>query len=344
MKITAGLGSIDDYIPYAQAGADEVFCGYVPDSWAVRYGMLYPLNRREVLCYNVQLGAESELRILKKMTAAYGVPAHLTFNSLYYIPEQYPIIADIISRCVEIGFETFIIADLALILYLRNKKIPCRIHLSGETSEINRKTLEYFEEFDLERIIFHRKNSLEDMESCISHMKGRRIVEFEAFALNEMCHFSGAFCNSLHCDELGHLCRVPYWLGRASKDSSERAALLTQRQNHSGSGRTEVYFESEETEMLFQSEETEAQEGNLTGATGCGLCALYRMQKAGVTHLKLVGRGNHTDCMQRDIRQMKNALHILENSENEAQFQREMKRALFSGGTCSGECYYRITG
>ena len=27
-------------------------------------------------------------------------------------------------------------------------------------------------------------------------------TEFEAFALNELCQFSGAFCNSLHCDEI----------------------------------------------------------------------------------------------------------------------------------------------
>ena len=28
-------------------------------------------------------------------------------------------------------------------------------------------------------------------------------MEFEAFVLNEMCQFTGAFCNSLHCDEMG---------------------------------------------------------------------------------------------------------------------------------------------
>ena len=61
MKITAGLGSIDEYERFVQAGADEFFCGYVPFSWAEKYGTIMPLNRREVLCYNVQLGAYSEL-------------------------------------------------------------------------------------------------------------------------------------------------------------------------------------------------------------------------------------------------------------------------------------------
>ena len=48
MKITAGLGSVDDYPMYVEAGADECFCGYVPFAWAEKYGVLNPLNRREV--------------------------------------------------------------------------------------------------------------------------------------------------------------------------------------------------------------------------------------------------------------------------------------------------------
>ena len=63
MKITAGLGSIDDYPRYVRAGADELFCGYVPFSWSEKYGTVLPLNRREVLNYNVQIGSFSELEI-----------------------------------------------------------------------------------------------------------------------------------------------------------------------------------------------------------------------------------------------------------------------------------------
>ena len=98
IKITAGLGSIDEYIRFAEAGADEFFSGYVPYSWAEKYGTVMPLNRREVFCYNVQLGAYSELEILSTMIKKYGKPVHLTFNSLYYIPQQYPEIVEIIQR------------------------------------------------------------------------------------------------------------------------------------------------------------------------------------------------------------------------------------------------------
>lgn len=326
MKIVAGLGSIDEYETFVKAGADEFFCGYVPFSWAEKYGVIHPLNRREVLFYNVQIGSMSELQILKKMVDYYGKPVKLTFNSLYYTGEQYPVIAEIITQCMAAGFENFIIADPALMLYLRQQKINCGIHLSGETAEVNRGMLEQMLPFRIRRVIFHRKNSLEDMQSCIKEADFPH--EYEAFILNELCHFSGAFCNSLHCDELTHLCRVPYELGNLHKkeetDAAQKDVAETDR------------IQEKEGKGLPLDED-----GYLTGSTGCGLCALYRMKQVGITHLKLVGRGNYTDFMEKDIRQLRNALDILEKSDNELQYQREMKVSLFPDG-CSQNCYYRL--
>ena len=325
MKIVAGLGSIDEYETFVKAGADEFFCGYVPFSWAQKYGVIHPLNRREVLFYNVQIGSMSELQILKKMVDYYGKPVKLTFNSLYYTGEQYPVIAEIIIQCMAAGFENFIIADPALMLYLRQQKINCGIHLSGETAEVNRGMLEQMLPFGIRRVIFHRKNSLEDMQSCIKEADFPH--EYEAFILNELCHFSGAFCNSLHCDELTHLCRVPYELGNLHKkeetDAAQKDVAETDR------------IQGKEGKGLPLDED-----GYLTGSTGCGLCALYRMKQVGITHLKLVGRGNYTDFMEKDIRQLRKALDILENSDSEAQYQKKMKASLFPDG-CSQNCYYR---
>ena len=325
MKIVAGLGSIDEYETFVKAGADEFFCGYVPFSWAEKYGVIHPLNRREVLFYNVQIGSMSELQILKKMVDYYGKPVTLTLNSLYYTWEQYPVIAEIITQCMAAGFENFIIADPALMLYLRQQKINCGIHLSGETAEVNRGMLEQMLPFGIRRVIFHRKNSLEDMQSCIKEADFPH--EYEAFILNELCHFSGAFCNSLHCDELTHLCRVPYELGNLHKkeetDAAQKDVAETDR------------IQGKEGKGLPLDED-----GYLTGSTGCGLCALYRMKQVGITHLKLVGRGNYTDFMEKDIRQLRKVLDILENSDSEAQYQKKMKASLFPDG-CSRNCYYR---
>ena len=295
MKITAGLGSVDDYPMYVEAGADECFCGYVPFAWAEKYGVLNPLNRREVRAYNVQIGSYEELKILGNMRKYYQVPVAITFNSLSYTPEQYPVVGEIIGQCHQAGFDTIIVADPALLLYIRSQKIPCRIHLSGEFGEINSQMADFLEEMEICRVIFHRKNTVEDMKSCISNLK--KNIEYEAFVLNELCHFSGGFCNSLHCDELGHLCRVPYRVGKLNKKCKGVLELSNQKADE---------VENEDLDV----------ENYRTGAGGCGLCALYDLQKAGITYLKIVGRGNYTEFMQQDIIRLKKAL-MIGNSGNE---------------------------
>lgn len=318
MKITAGLGSVDDYPMYVEAGADECFCGYVPFAWAEKYGVLNPLNRREVRAYNVQIGSYEELKILGNMRKYYQVPVAITLNSLSYTPEQYPVVGEIIGQCHQAGFDTIIVADPALLLYIRSQKIPCRIHLSGEFGEINSQMADFLEEMEICRVIFHRKNTVEDMKSCISNLK--KNIEYEAFVLNELCHFSGGFCNSLHCDELGHLCRVPYRVGKLNKKCKGVLELSNQKADE---------VENEDLDV----------ENYRTGAGGCGLCALYDLQKAGITYLKIVGRGNYTEFMQQDIIRLKKALMILETAETKREFRDRMKQELFPDG-CSQNCYY----
>ena len=277
MKITSGLGSIDDYPRYVRAGADELFCGYVPFSWSEKYGTVLPLNRREVLNYNVQIGSFSELEILANMVQKYQKPVHLTFNSLYYRPEQYEEIARIIQQCRSIGFESYILADPALLVYLRKEKIDCEVHLSGDLGTVNSAMTEVFAKEYPKRIIFQRKNTISEMCAVIRHITAQKEAarkewtyptEFEAFALNELCQFSGAFCNSLHCDEMGYLCRVPYWKKPMSFSESK---LEKQEKNRPGEN-----ISISEWDSASELTNPVSEDGYLCGATGCGLCTLKR--------------------------------------------------------------------
>ena len=341
MKITAGLGSIDDYPRYVRAGADELFCGYVPFSWSEKYGTVLPLNRREVLNYNVQIGSFSELEILANMVQKYQKPVHLAFNSLYYRQEQYEEITQIIQQCRSIGFDSYILADPALLVYLRKEKIDCEVHLSGDLGTVNSAMTEVFAKEYPKRIIFQRKNTISEMRAVIRHITAQKEAarkewtyptEFEAFALNELCQFSGAFCNSLHCDEMGYLCRVPYWKKPVSLSESK---LEKQEKNRPGENISISEWDSASELMNPVSED-----GYLCGATGCGLCTLKQLSDAGITHLKLVGRGNYTDFMERDIRNLRRTLEILEDSSTEEEYIRAMKAELFPNG-CSHMCYVR---
>ena len=298
MKITAGLSSIEAYPRLADAGADELFMGFVPSVWLEKYTNLTPLNRREVLLHGIQADTMDEMRLLASTVEDRGVPVVLTFNSICYLPEQYPVIADMLNGLAQLGFRDWILADPGLILYLKKQGINGRIHLSGEAGCFNPDAFRLFSGFGVHRYIFPRKMTPEEMAACICAVPG---AEYEAFALNERCHYSGAFCSSLHCDELDHLCHVP-WLA-------------------CGPGCAEA-------------DEPDYPAGGF-GAGGCALCALPRLARAGVTHLKVVGRGGHTELIERDVRLLRRALE-LDGASPDALRQEIL------GGVCGRNCYYPV--
>ncbi len=308
MKITAGLGSIDDYAAYVYAGANELFAGYVPAEWQKRSGLHMPFNRREVLCSNVQLGSLSELEILSDMISRYSVPVCITVNSPFYPPEEYEFIAGTMLSLADMGFDSFIIADPGLLLHLHEEGLTSRLRLyiSGEAGEINAPALREYTRLGACRVIFHRKVSIEDMRHMISACGNA--LEYEAFAMNEKCHYNGAWCASLHTDDLPPMCRVPYIL----TDSKGNRLPLIQPESR-----------------------------DVPGISGCGLCVLFRLREAGVTHLKCVGRGARSDDMRRDIKALRTALDILDEAPDEASYIKYMKEAVFPLG-CGNNCYYYL--
>ena len=375
MKIVAGMGSIEEYESLITAGVDEVFCGYVPASWYEKYGNFRPLNRREVRFYHVQIGSMEDMKILAKMMQDLKVPVTLTFNALYYMPEQYEEIGNLIEQLLMLGFGRYIISDLALLRYLQKRKLPCKIHISGEIGEVNPSYLDFVEEtFDTKkyvqdvqtnlnnqiisknenkkdikkenenksdglqivRQIFHRKNTLQNMASCIQHQEqaGRK-MEYEAFVLNELCQYTGGFCNSLHCDELVHLCQLPYQVVPLHGSNQSNVYQAGEIMKDAENDKEGSYIENAEELQI----ENDSADENIPGETGCGLCALYQMKQAGITHLKVVGRGNQLENMVRDVSSLKRALEILEQTSSEDEFKIEVQRELFKKG-CSKRCYY----
>lgn len=324
VKLTAGIGSTEDFETLALAGVDEIFCGYVPLEWNLKFGNLLPANRREVLFYHVQIGTLEEMKILAKKASVYKINVAVTFNALYYSSEQLKMLGKMMQDLLAIGVENFIVADIGLMLYLREKKIPCKVHISGELGEVNTGTMKMLHDIcsekegpQITRWIFHRKQSLAEIAKCISY--GKSIdpdLEYEAFFLNEKCHFAGGFCNSLHCDEMVHLCQMPYELVRL--DGSSEDAIIKKWNDVQDN---KVYYE-------------------VTGESGCGMCALWEMRKIGVTHLKIVGRGKSVVCMTEDVKAVKTACNIMRHSLSESEYVKKMRQNLFLSN-CSGNCYYQ---
>lgn len=315
MKITAGIANPDQLLLYASAGTDEVFCGYVPESWLSRFGRAVPLNRREVSYCPVQIGGRNELRILHNMSADLGIPVSLTFNSPFYTPEALPEVAGIMEQCLEEGFDTFIVADPALMNLLKEKGLLSCLHLqiSGEAGEINHEAMEFWRDFQPSRIIFHRKAGLANIHELVASDRAVHPddpLEYEAFAMNENCHFNGAFCSGLHCDEFAHLCHLPWKILPVPE------------------GGTIPDITSPDPSSVCHPD--------TAGYSGCGICAIPALRSSGINILKVVGRGADTEEMCRDIRTLRTAVDLVESVTVSPDNLRE---ACFPEG-CSRNCYY----
>lgn len=282
MKITAGLGTLEQYESYVEAGADELFCGVVHFEWLQKYGVMLPLNRREVLLYPTQIASLEDMRILARLSEKDRVPVAVTMNSFCYSPEALWDAARLMEELAQMGLNRFIISDPALLM-----KLPagCTAHISGEWGEVSRAGMEWFRNKPVSRVIFHRKVTISEMAACASVLPD---IEYEAFLMNERCFYTGAYCSSLHCDELPHICRIPWTMGGV-----ESSAV--------------------------------AEEAARGGSDGCGLCAIGALQEAGITHLKIVGRGDTTKHMVKTIKLVKDAL---------------LNPSAVDKFHCGGACYY----
>lgn len=324
MKIVTPLSSVDNYECLSNAGADEFFAGYIPHEWLKRNSN-YGLNRREVYVKDCNICDLDSMESLAQKVKKYGKAVKLTFNSLTYIPEHYPLILKTISQLMEIGFYTFIIADPALIYELRKHKIYCNIHLSGEISSTNRLLINYFVQYGVNRIIFSRKTTMQDMGSCIKYCQ-KPDTEFEAFVLNSLCPYTGAYCNSIHCDGMLFSCELPSSISRFTENSDTFKE-------------TDKALKYMNAIMKMNSRNDAIRKNHKLGENGCGLCRIKEMKDLGVTHLKVVGRGKELSLLEQDIRDIRDIIKLSEEPIDNNEFKNQVIHR-YLDGKCPHLCYY----
>lgn len=323
MKILVPLSNVDNYEELVEAGADEFYSGFVPYSWLEKYGMWQPINRREFMNTS-NICSLSSMKILSSKVKKYGVSVKITFNGLNYTPAQYEMIKNIIEELIGIGFNTFIIADLGLIHYLREHDINCTIHVSGEAAVFNHESMAYLNQYNVSRFVFPRKTSIEEMKKCIE--KNGREIEYEAFILNENCVYVGAFCNTLHCDEMSSACFLPYKVSNRDEISEKMKSIMKFY--------TVYNFKENKKESLLS-------ESYHIGNHGCGICYLERLQQIGITNMKIVGRGKEMSGLIEDVKYIRGLLKAIKENKFECKVK-ELRTEMY-GKHCPDRrmfCYY----
>ena len=323
MKILSPIDKPEEVSALADAGADELYGGYVSPEWRNRYSLLASANHRYFA--NAQIAGKKELASIINGAHRRGMKFCLTLNAPYYTQEQYDFLLMEAERLLEAGVDAFIVSDLGLILRFRERLPEASIHLSTLSTVFNSKGAAMFGSLGVRRIVFPRELTLGEMKGIVRANPG---AQFDAFVMIGRCPNIEGFCTFTHnSPDLIWPCEEKYKI-KAASDNLSVIPVST----HASRG----YPAGIQTLNII---EAQSAWGRVNRRQACGLCAVGGLRDAGVSALKLVGRGGPTKMKVAVLKAVKDALLIKDAGELR-EFGKRRYVELF-GQPCSPQvCYY----
>ena len=112
---------------------------------------------------------------------------YLTLNIVFH-NEDMSDVESYINSVVKCGIDAFIVSDPFIISYIKSNFKKVEVHLSTQNSTSNYKTVEYFKNEGIDRVVLAREVGKKDMREIIEKTK----VDIEVFIHGAMCTcFSG---------------------------------------------------------------------------------------------------------------------------------------------------------
>jgi putative protease len=307
LKITSPFREKEEVSVLIEAGADELYCGYLSPEWVKRYASL-EFERKGPRSNFTDL---KELRRAVDLAHKKNTPVYLTLNGLY-VREQYPLLLKIVKQLEQIDFDGYIVADIGLLLTLRKNGFKRQMHISTGGTVFNSEAVNFYRSLGASRIILDRQTTLQSIEAL---SKDNPDIDFEVFILNTLCVYIDGFCTFMHIygrdsmediskkdwkeDEKLHL--ITAYGPEAHIDA---CCLKYSVWAYSSTGRR---LNTNNIHLTFYK--------HLADGVECGACAIYDISKTKVKSIKIVGRQLNPEIRLKNTRFIRSALNILENNK-----------------------------
>jgi len=307
LKVASPFREKKEIISLIEAGADELYCGYLSSEWVKRYTSL-EFERK---------GGRSNFTDLKELKDAVdlahknNIPVYLTLNGLY-VNSQYPLLLKIIGQLEKIDFDAFIVADIGLLLTLGKTKTKKQIHISTGGTVFNSEAASFYKDLGASRIVLDRQTTLKSMK-VIS--EDNRDIDFEVFILTTLCVYIDGFCTFLHT------------YGRESmEDVSKRdwkkdgrLHLITAYDPKAQADACCLKYSVQTCDPKSFRKNTNKIHPtfykHLLDGIECGACAIYDISRTKVKSIKIVGRQLGPEVRLKSTRFIRSVLDIIENNK-----------------------------
>ncbi len=311
MHIISPVDNLKEALSLLEAGADELYGGYLPAEWQ-SYSLAASLNQRTFSA--AQIESEQELAEIVALTHSHGGTFALTLNAPFYSDDQLPMMIDYVDRMVALGVDSLILADVGLLRFLKKRHTSIEYHASTLAHLTNAGSARFMVEQGMQRIVLPRHLTVSDMASIIDQVPE---VSFDAFLLVGKCPNTEGLCTFHHSspDKIWP-CEIPYEITPCRKEAS--GAL----------------------QHAIQSQKSWSETNR---RHGCGLCAIPHLKNAGVRGLKLVGRGAPTVQKVRNVALTRDFIQLAESSVDFDEYRRKAMAAhkeRFGAACHQNVCYY----
>ncbi len=310
-RILAPFVHIEDVKLLKNAGADEIYCGYVTEELKKKWPLAFhTLNRRG----GGQSFENYEIfRNAVKQANRYNLPVYVTINGLY-TPEQYPLLLDLIKKIESLeGMKGIIISDIGLLLMLKKNKFKKEIHISTGGTCFNSNAVEFYQNLGANRIILPRQLTSDEIQNIV--MKTKFKIDVELFILREPCGgFIDGYCTFFHYSEKPFIKEE-----KIKKGVFLRPSFITERTNNGcifyfieklSKGHFETFstasYKQKKIALKYQS-----MKHIFSGSSGCRICDLYSLKKYPIKSLKIIGRGNNSKHTVKFVKLISEALSYL---------------------------------
>jgi len=311
MRIISPVDNLEETHLLLQAGADELYGGYVPAEWE-SYSLAASLNQRTFS--SAQIASEQELSEIISLVHAHECRFALTLNAPFYTEEQLPLLVEYVDRMVTLGIDSLILADPGLLRLLKKRHADLEYHASTLAHLTNSGAIRFMAEQGVQRVVLPRHLSVADMAATIKQVPE---ILCDAFLLVGKCPNSEGLCTFHHSSsDKVWPCEIPYKVTPLCDGASSRLQHAMQGQ---------------------------ASWSETNRRHGCGLCAIPALKAAGVHGLKLVGRGAPTAQKIRNVALTREFLALAERVTDFTEYRRlaiAAHKERFGAVCHQNVCYY----
>lgn len=312
MRVVSPIDNLAEAAALLEAGADELYGGLIPAEWQQRFDLLASLNQRTFA--EAQIASWVDLSAILQLTHAAGKTFLLTLNAPFYSEPQLPLLLDYVDQAVETGIDGVILADLGLLRLLRRRHPGLQYHASTLAHLGNSEALRFYAEQGISGAVLPRHLSVAELAAIAGAVPA---VRCDAFLLVGKCPNTEGLCTFYHSspDKIWP-CEIPYRIEPLQQPASAGLQQAMTRQ-HSWSRTNRRH--------------------------GCGLCAIPGLLKAGISGVKLVGRGAPAGQKIKNILLTRDFLRLAMETDEPDAYRRLARAAHHKrfGGPCSPNvCYY----